>query len=134
MAGRPPTPTALKVLRGNPGRRPLNVDEPKPPIPDQVPPCPAWLGPEGRAFWRQQAPIHHQLGTLTAVDIPAFTALAATWDGWRKDADSDTLRCWIKLCNDFGMTPAARTRIRAHPPDAHDDPIQAFTRARPVRA
>jgi P27 family predicted phage terminase small subunit len=30
MTGRPPVPTALKILRGNPGRRPLNKREPKP--------------------------------------------------------------------------------------------------------
>ena len=29
MRGRKPTPTDLKVLRGNPGHRPLNVDEPQ---------------------------------------------------------------------------------------------------------
>ena len=28
-SGRRPQPTALKVLRGNPGKRPLNVDEPQ---------------------------------------------------------------------------------------------------------
>lgn len=29
-AGRPPKPTNLKILHGNPGRRPLNQDEPQP--------------------------------------------------------------------------------------------------------
>ena len=28
--GRKPTPTAIKVLEGNPGKRPLNDREPKP--------------------------------------------------------------------------------------------------------
>ena len=30
--GRKPLPTALKALRSNPGRRPLNEDEPKPDV------------------------------------------------------------------------------------------------------
>ena len=30
--GRKPTPTNLKVLKGNPGRRPLNKDEPVPDV------------------------------------------------------------------------------------------------------
>ena len=29
MRGRKPTPTDIKVLRGNPGHRPLNADEPQ---------------------------------------------------------------------------------------------------------
>ena len=30
MAGRPPVPTAIKRIRGDPGRYALNEDEPKP--------------------------------------------------------------------------------------------------------
>jgi hypothetical protein len=33
MSGPRPTPTYLKLLRGNPGRRPINKNEPKPEIP-----------------------------------------------------------------------------------------------------
>ena len=32
MRGRKPVPTALKKLRGNPGKRPLNDAEPKPDV------------------------------------------------------------------------------------------------------
>jgi len=32
MAGRKPKPTALKIIEGNPGKRPLNKNEPKPDI------------------------------------------------------------------------------------------------------
>lgn len=31
LTGPPPTPTALRLLRGNPGKRPLPKNEPKPP-------------------------------------------------------------------------------------------------------
>ena len=41
--GRPPKPTYLKVLEGNPGKRPLNENEPKPK--PSAPKCPAWLSP-----------------------------------------------------------------------------------------
>ena len=43
MRGRRPNPTRLKLLTGNPGKRPLNPDEPKPQI--AVPECPVELGP-----------------------------------------------------------------------------------------
>ena len=42
--GRKPKPTALKVLEGNPGKRPLNENEPKPER--KAPECPSWLEPE----------------------------------------------------------------------------------------
>ena len=44
--GRKPKPTHLKVLAGNPGKRPLPKNEPKPkPI---APRCPQWLDPIAR--------------------------------------------------------------------------------------
>jgi hypothetical protein len=47
MRGRKPKPTFLKVLDGNPGKRPLNDQEPRPPqgIPDR----PDWLDAEAQA-------------------------------------------------------------------------------------
>ena len=44
--GRKPKPTALKVLEGNPGKRPLNDREPVPPKGTLK--CPAWLLPEAK--------------------------------------------------------------------------------------
>ena len=39
--GRKPKPTAMKELEGNPGKRPLNPNEPRPER--KAPRCPAWL-------------------------------------------------------------------------------------------
>src|ERR1041384_4289249 len=49
MRGRRPTPTRLKMLTGNPGKRPLNGDEPRPD--ENIPECPPELGPVARAEW-----------------------------------------------------------------------------------
>ena len=49
MAGRKPKPTSLKVLEGNPGKRQLNPNEPKPDA--SVPKCPAWLSKEAKREW-----------------------------------------------------------------------------------
>jgi phage terminase small subunit len=49
--GRPPKPTALKVLEGNPGKRPLNQNEPKPE--KKAPNCPSWLLPDAKKEWRR---------------------------------------------------------------------------------
>ena len=61
MPGRPPTPTHLKLLRGNPGKRPIRP-EPQPEQPPTPPEPPDFL--TGYAFdeWRRVAPELHRLG------------------------------------------------------------------------
>ena len=49
MRGRKPKPTRLKVITGNSGKRPLNVDEPGPE--PAVPDCPPELGPAAQREW-----------------------------------------------------------------------------------
>ena len=51
--GRKPKPTALKVLEGNPGKRPLNDHEPIPPKGELK--CPSWLLPEAKKEWKRLA-------------------------------------------------------------------------------
>ena len=51
MRGRRPKPTRLKMLTGNPGKRPLNGNEPRPA--PAVPDCPAELGPLARTEWNR---------------------------------------------------------------------------------
>ncbi len=67
-AGRPPKPTALKMLHGNPGRRPLNDKEPKPARGERPPAAPSWLDTAARNVWRRLAPELHRLGLLTGLD------------------------------------------------------------------
>jgi hypothetical protein len=53
MRGRRPRPTCLKLLSGNPGKRPLNGSEPRPdPI---VLECPPELGEVARREWHRLA-------------------------------------------------------------------------------
>jgi P27 family predicted phage terminase small subunit len=70
--GRPPVPSRLKLLRGNPGKRPLNKNEPKPKA--KPPRCPDWLHPEARKKWKQLAPELARLGLLTIVDGDVLAA------------------------------------------------------------
>jgi hypothetical protein len=44
-----PEPSSLKLLKGNPGKRPLNEREPKPPA--GAPEAPAHLDEEARREW-----------------------------------------------------------------------------------
>ena len=51
--GRKPTPSAIKALEGNPGKRALNEREPRPE--KKAPSCPKWLEPEAKKEWRRLA-------------------------------------------------------------------------------
>jgi len=77
MAGRPPIPTALKLLRGNPGKRPLPEGEPKPAR--KAPPMPGDLDPIAKREWRKLAPGFVKRGILTEDDGMAFSSLCTSY-------------------------------------------------------
>ena len=69
--GPSPKPTNLKILEGNPGKRPLNHDEPKPELGAE---CPDWLSNVARSEWQRLAPVLERCGILTAADQNALAA------------------------------------------------------------
>ena len=77
MRGRRPKPTRLKVLTGNPGKRPLNPDEPKPER--AIPECPAELGPVARREWDRLGKELASLGLLTNLDRAALAAYCGAY-------------------------------------------------------
>ena len=72
MRGRKPKPTALKLIEGNPGKRPINGHEPKPPA--SKPTCPSHLSPTAKAEWKRLAEALHRIGLLTQADRTALAA------------------------------------------------------------
>jgi len=72
-SGRRAKPAALKILQGNPGKRPLNLNEPVPPAGDVLPP--PTLSRAGRLVWDRLAPIAITMRTLTPADTEAFKTL-----------------------------------------------------------
>lgn len=131
-------PTALKVLEGNPGKRPLNQNEPKPkPI---APKCPSWLDREAKKLWKQLADQLEKLGLLTEVDGPMFAALCAAYSRWRRAMETlrdmdpadpafrkvsvtaeKALAEMRMLAAEFGLTPAARGRLSLPEATVDDD-------------
>ena len=126
-AGHPTKPTALKVLQGNPGRRPLNQHEPQPAAAKLKPP--RWLGHEGRKVWREYASKVHALGLLTELDIEMFAqgcALAAEARILRP-ASADHLKAvgeMGRILGRFGFTPSDRTKLSIAP--KKEDPFEEF--------
>jgi len=73
-------PTELKKLEGNPGKRPLPLNEPKPAA--FLPACPAFIKGAGRREWNSLAPELYQLGLLTRLDRAALGAYCSSYGLW----------------------------------------------------
>ena len=142
--GRKPKPTAIKLLEGNPGRRPLNEHEPVPP--KATIKCPAWLEPEAKKEWKRLAPALESMGVLTSVDISAFAGYCQAYARWKEAEEfisqhgsifqtpsgyvqqvpqvsiaQQNLKIMQSFCTEFGLTPATRSRIAANGNEGKND-------------
>ncbi len=149
MTGRKPKPNNLKLVQGNPGKRPINHEEPKPP--PIAPKPPAWLHKEGKKEWKRLAPQLEKLGLLTQIDAAAFTCYCECWAQYRdavefthkhgtvypiKTNDGEVkylqqvpqvgianqmAKQMRSLCAEFGMTPSSRGRMNVPGEKTPDD-------------
>ena len=137
--GPPPKPTALRLLQGNPGRRPINPREPEPR--KSVPRCPSWLDEEAKECWKRLVPELKRMGVLSCVDADALAAYCDSWSRWKravlflqKNGDVYTVKdgagkvkyiqqlpqvaiarnlliALNRYQQEFGLTPASRSRL-----------------------
>lgn len=140
--GRKPDPTAFKKLKGNPGQRRLNEDEPKPEKAPTAAQPPQHLSEHARAEWRRMYPVLRNCGLLTLADLPAFEVYCTSYGRYvaaeevLAKAESLTVetpnghqqahpcvaisrqeRIVAKAyLAEFGMTPSSRSRIVAGMP------------------
>ena len=137
MAGRRPKPSRLLDSTGNPGGRPLNEREPVPPKPRRAPSAPPELCKVGKAEWQRMARILHDLGLLTGLDRGMLMAYCKSFEQWVEAvrmADklgtviltanktpvqspyvgiaNRALANMMKIAVEFGLTPAARSRVQ----------------------
>lgn len=148
MRGRKPIPTAMKIAAGNPGKRPLNTNEPKPR--KKIPPCPDFLDEEGRRQWKRTAKLLANSRIITELDGAALAAYCQAWSRWiwaekhlqkygpvilspdKKypmhspylSIANKSMEQVLRFLTEFGMTPSSRSRISAIDEDfGHaDDP------------
>ena len=126
MAGRKMTPTALKVLKGNPGKRPLPENEPKP---AGMAVMPEFLKGRPAGIWREYAPELTRLGLLTSVDghmFAAWCALAAEFEEDPHAMVASRVAQMRGLASSFGLEPSARTRLTTGGGEVEVDPAEAF--------
>lgn len=78
--GPKPTPTHLKLVTGNPGRRPVNKAEAKVPVRDLT--APEHLGDDALEEWNRVAADLVKSGLVTTVDRSALAVYCAAVGRW----------------------------------------------------
>ena len=136
MTGKP-KPTALRLIEGNPSRRPFNKNEPKPaPV---IPKCPCHLNDAAKIEWKRTAKKLHKLGLLTEIDGPQLALYCQAWGRWVEAEDAlkkhgtivkapktgwpmsspylvvanKAMEQMQRALSEFGMSPASRAGVQA---------------------
>lgn len=78
--GRKPKPTALKLVTGNPGKRPLPKKEAKVAISEPQPP--AFLCDDAKVEWGRVVSVLYAAGLMTELDRAALAAYCAAYGRW----------------------------------------------------
>lgn len=128
MANRP-TPTALKKLAGNPGKRPINTAEPQPA--GRIGACPDWFPADARLEWDRIVPELDRLGVLTSVDAATVEAHCLTYcEIVTTVKNGEGLRAALlgqmrAYAAELGLTPASRAKL-VLPKGKDHDPADEF--------
>ncbi|MEZ5462325.1 P27 family phage terminase small subunit [Dokdonella sp.] len=117
MRGDRPKPTALKLIAGNPGKRPLNDREPQTGDFDLT--APDELTEAARAHWERLAPMLAQSGVMQASDRDILFAYCEAFAVFIAGAREGKVNTGLvgqlrQMLGEMGMTPATRSRIIAN--------------------
>jgi P27 family predicted phage terminase small subunit len=154
MKGRKPKPSYLKLVTGNPGKRKLNSKEPK--VARARPLAPTHMSDKARETWGYVGGLLDRMGVLSEVDAVALELLCEAYADFlaakgvleafgsdyyttktalgdemhrahpavaqKNDADR-RIRAWL---GEFGMTPGARSRVKADGEGKEEDAASAY--------
>lgn len=147
IRGPKPKPDVIRVLEGNPGKRPIRDNVGLPPSENLKPP--SFLPADAKNEWKRVVHKLAGVGLLTDLDLSALAAYCQSYATWleaikrikelgmivkspngypmpnpyikiQRDAQSEMLS-WLR---EFGMTPSARTRVDIVTPDEEVDEIE----------
>lgn len=142
-------PSALRKLKGNPGDRPLNNNEPEPDI--AMPKPPNHLNEIAIKEWNRMAPLLLNLRLMTKNDMAAFASYCVTYARWVEAEISlndgnglifctqtgyqqqrpeigvanQAMTLMHKFLVEFGMTPSSRARLEV-PQEPPKDKMKNF--------
>jgi P27 family predicted phage terminase small subunit len=148
VRGAKPKPTHLKLLAGNPGKRPLNRNEPKPQ--GDLHDAPDWLTDEQKAGWTY-AIANAPAGLMKRLDRSALTAFVVAEDLHRQATVAvgkfglitkspskgepmqnpylpiinRQAQIMLKAAAELGFTPSSRSRVEIVGGET-EDPAEAF--------
>jgi len=133
--GPAPKPTALVLLEGNPGKRPINHAEPQPRL--KTPRCPDYLDEEAKNEWKRLVRILRHMKLLTEADYISLGNLCQaystmikaqmklsesgllfkTGSGYVQQSPllgvvNTCMETITRLCREFGLTPSSRSRMQ----------------------
>jgi P27 family predicted phage terminase small subunit len=143
MPGPPPEHPHLRLLKGNPGKRPAR-SPPEPTRTEQCPEPPEHLTGHAREAWIHLAPELHKLNLLTILDIGPFSAYCCAYAHWQQAEEalqrsgeltiktaeghprvnplvriaSQAMDDMRRIGAEFGLSPNARLRLSGIVPPA----------------
>ena len=151
--GRPATPTAIKLVRGNPGQRKINDAEPTPP-PAELD-APKSLDGVALEKWNEIVPLLDSMGVFTQADRSTVERYCQIFEQWvdvkkhvkengmtqltqtgysQLTAEGSLFRSLpsdlLKIEREFGMTAAARSSMKVGNAAAPEDPLEAYLKKR----
>jgi P27 family predicted phage terminase small subunit len=137
-------PAADKLARGNPGKRPVNLFEPKPGE-LRSPNPPTWMSRLAKDCWKATLPELVNMGLMSEADINTLALYCQAYSRYRQatavleadDVDSDTHKTWSVrlekaesslrlLSHDLGLNPAARARLSVNRSDKPVDEMEGL--------
>ena len=154
--GPPPTPTHLKVLRGNPGGKPLNDAEPQPKSDDGFPD--AMIVGFALEKWMETVPVLQAMGVWTEADRQTWVRYCCFAAIFKRNYELVELhgdvvmietkagssypqvspfatqmfnaaREMLKIETQYGMTPSSRSQVKLSS-KAENDPFETYLQRR----
>lgn len=144
-------PAILKLMDGNPGKKPIQKEVRPVPI---APECPAWLPPFAQEEWHRISTQLEKLGLLTQIDASAFEAYCMAYSNWKtaqlvllekgtvmvSPSGVEKPRPEVQILNssiqimktfitEFGLSPAGRARMSVPQNGGEDDGQDFFSKA-----
>jgi len=134
-----PDPTALRLLKGNPSKTRISPREPRPK--PGMPTVPTFLDVAAKREWRRVSRELRLLGLIALIDRAALAGYCQAWSRWaaaeekvkefgmviKSPSGFPVQSPYLGIANtamkhmrnflaEFGMSPAARTRIESEGP------------------
>ena len=122
--GTKPTPTHLRLLQGNPHRRPVNPIEPQPeqiPLPDP----PEHFEGHARLEWERAGKVLRNQGMFTKADLKVFESYCVAYGHWR-DAEEALARARAEDPVNYGLVIETSSGRTVENPLVHPSGIEGL--------